>query len=51
MPAVKSTEYITKEEAISRLSEDLGEDFLENTALRFLTMGPTEPGISFFLNS
>ncbi len=29
MPAVKSTEYITKEEAISRLSEDLGEDFLQ----------------------
>lgn len=29
MPAVKSTEYITKEEAITRLSEDLGEDFLE----------------------
>lgn len=29
MPAVKSTAYITKEEAISRLSEDLGEDFLE----------------------
>ena len=29
MPAVKSTDYITKEEAISRLSEDLGEDFLE----------------------
>jgi len=29
MPAVKSTEYITKEEAISRWSEDLGEDFLE----------------------
>ena len=29
MPAVKSTEYITKDEAISRLSEDLGEDFLE----------------------
>ena len=29
MPAVKSTEYITKEEAIQRLSEDLGEDFLE----------------------
>lgn len=29
MPAVKSTEFITKEEAISRLSEDLGEDFLE----------------------
>ena len=29
MPAVKSTEYITKEEAIARLSEDLGEDFLE----------------------
>jgi cell division transport system permease protein len=28
MPAVKSTEYITKEEAISRLSQDLGEDFL-----------------------
>ena len=27
MPAVKSTEYITKEEAIQRLSEDLGEDF------------------------
>ena len=27
MPAVKSTEYITKEEAISRLSDDLGEDF------------------------
>lgn len=29
MPCVKSTEYITKEEAISRLSEDLGEDFLQ----------------------
>lgn len=29
MPAVKSTEYITKEEAITRLSEDLGEDFLQ----------------------
>ena len=29
MPAVKSTEYITKEEAINRLSQDLGEDFLE----------------------
>ena len=29
MPAVKSTEYITKEEAIRRLSEDLGEDFLQ----------------------
>ncbi len=29
MPAVKSTEYITKDEAISRLSQDLGEDFLE----------------------
>ena len=29
MPAVKSTEYITKDEAIRRLSEDLGEDFLK----------------------
>lgn len=29
MAAVKSTEYITKEEAIRRLSEDLGEDFLQ----------------------
>ena len=29
MPAVKSTEYITKEEAIRRLSDDLGEDFLK----------------------
>lgn len=29
MPSVKSTEYITKAEAITRLSEDLGEDFLE----------------------
>lgn len=29
MPAVKSTEYITKEVAIRRLSEDLGEDFLQ----------------------
>lgn len=29
MAAVKSTEYITKDEAISRLSEDLGEDFLQ----------------------
>ena len=29
MPAVKSTEYITKEEAIQRLSEDIGEDFLQ----------------------
>ncbi|MBR4392022.1 MAG: permease-like cell division protein FtsX [Bacteroidales bacterium] len=29
MPAVKSTEYITKDEAITRLSEDLGEDFLQ----------------------
>ncbi len=29
MPAVKSTEYITKDEAIRRLSDDLGEDFLQ----------------------
>ena len=29
MPTVKSTEYITKDEAIRRLSEDLGEDFLQ----------------------
>ena len=29
MPSVKSTEYITKEEAIARLSNDLGEDFLQ----------------------
>lgn len=29
MPAVKSTEYITKDEAIHRLSSDLGEDFLQ----------------------
>ncbi len=29
MPAVKSTKYITKEEAIRRLSDDLGEDFLQ----------------------
>ena len=29
MPAVKSTKYIPKEEAIRRLSEDLGEDFLQ----------------------
>ena len=29
MPAVKSTTYITKDEAIHRLSEDLGEDFLQ----------------------
>lgn len=29
MPGVKSTEYITKDEALSRLSEDLGEDFLQ----------------------
>lgn len=29
MPAVKSTEYITNEEAIRRLSDDLGEDFLQ----------------------
>jgi cell division transport system permease protein len=29
MPAVKSAEYITKEEAIRRLSDDLGEDFLQ----------------------
>ena len=29
MPAVKSTEYITKEQAIQRLSEDLVEDFLQ----------------------
>ncbi len=29
MPAVKSTDYITKDEAIRRLSEDLGEDFLQ----------------------
>lgn len=29
MPAVKSTEYITKEEAIRRLSDDLGEDFMQ----------------------
>ena len=29
MPAVKSTEYVTKDEAIRRLSDDLGEDFLK----------------------
>ena len=29
MSAVKSTEYITKDEAIRRLSDDLGEDFLQ----------------------
>ena len=29
MPAVKSTAYITKDEAIRRLSEDLGEDLLQ----------------------
>ena len=29
LPSVKSTEYIPKEEAIRRLSEDLGEDFLQ----------------------
>ena len=29
MPAVKSTEYITKDEAIRRLSDDLGEDFMQ----------------------
>ena len=29
LPDVKSAEYITKEEAIRRLSEDLGEDFLQ----------------------
>ncbi|MBR0177501.1 MAG: permease-like cell division protein FtsX [Bacteroidales bacterium] len=29
LPSVKSTEYITKEEAIRRLSDDLGEDFLQ----------------------
>ena len=29
MPAVKSTEYITKDEAIRRLSTNLGEDFLQ----------------------
>ena len=29
LPAVKSTEYIPKEEAIRRLSEDLGEDFVQ----------------------
>ena len=29
MPAVKSTTYITKDEAIRRLSEDLREDFLQ----------------------
>ena len=29
MPAVKSAEYVSKEEAIRRLSEDLGEDFLQ----------------------
>ena len=29
MPAVKSTEYITKDEAMHRLSDDLGEDFMQ----------------------
>jgi Cell division protein len=28
-PGIKSTEYITREEAIKRLSDDLGEDFLK----------------------
>ena len=29
LPAVKSTKYITKDEAVRQLSEDLGEDFLQ----------------------
>lgn len=43
---VKSTEYITKEEAAKRLQEDLGEDFID-----FLGVNPLLPSINVHLNA
>jgi cell division transport system permease protein len=43
---IKSTEYITKEEAAASLQEELGEDFLET-----LGYNPLSPTINVYLNS
>lgn len=43
-PYVKSTEYISKDEAATKLKEDLGEDFLN-----FLGYNPLSPTIDVFL--
>ena len=45
-PYVKFTEYISKEQAASKLQEDLGEDFLN-----FLGYNPLSPTIDVFLYS
>ncbi len=45
-PNVKSTEYITKEEAAERLKKDLGEDFVE-----FLGYNPLLPSIDVRLKA
>jgi cell division transport system permease protein len=43
-PYVKSTEYISKDEAATKLKEDLGEDFVN-----FLGYNPLSPSIDVFL--
>ncbi len=43
---IKSTEYITKDEAAEQLKEDLGEDFIET-----LGYNPLSPTINVYLNS
>ena len=43
---IKSTEYITKEDAAASLQEELGEDFLET-----LGYNPLSPTINVYLNS
>ena len=43
---IKSTEYITKEEAAASLQDDLGEDFVET-----LGFNPLSPTINVYLNS
>jgi cell division transport system permease protein len=43
-PFVKSTEYISKDEAASKLREDLGEDFVN-----FLGYNPLSPSIDVYL--
>jgi cell division transport system permease protein len=45
-PFIKSTEYITKEEAAKSLQEELGENFVET-----LGFNPLSPTINVYLNS
>ncbi len=46
MPAVRSTEYVTREQAAKDLTQDLGEDFVE-----FLGYNPLSPSILVTLNA